>query len=64
MMKVLHQRKFPLQEIRVLARSERDETINGQTYHVIPASREAFDGLDFAFFAGHWLDEDVWPPQD
>lgn len=52
MMKVLHQRKFPFQEIRVLARSERDETINGQTYHVIPASREAFDGLDFAFFAG------------
>lgn len=52
MIKVLHQRKFPFTEIRILARSERDETINGQAYHVIPTSAEAFDGLDFAFFAG------------
>jgi len=52
MIKVLRQRDFPAEEIRVLARSERDEVINGETFHVVPASGEAFKGLDFAFFAG------------
>jgi len=52
MIKVLRQRDFPAEEIRVLARSERDEVINGETFHVAPASVEAFKGLDFAFFAG------------
>lgn len=52
MIKVLRQRDFPAEEIRILARSERDETINGETFHVVPASVEAFKGLDFAFFAG------------
>ncbi|MBU0715566.1 MAG: aspartate-semialdehyde dehydrogenase [Verrucomicrobia bacterium] len=52
MIKVLRQRDFPAEEIRVLARSERDEVINGETFHVVPASVAAFKGLDFAFFAG------------
>ena len=52
MIKVLRQRDFPAEEIRVLARSERDEVINGKTFHVVPSSVEAFKGLDFAFFAG------------
>lgn len=52
MIRVLRQRNFPAEEIRILARSERDETIDGETYHVIPASPEAFAGLNFAFFAG------------
>ncbi|MFH1969103.1 MAG: aspartate-semialdehyde dehydrogenase [Verrucomicrobiota bacterium] len=52
MIKVMRQRDFPAEEIRVLARSERDEVINGETFHVVPASVEAFKGLDFAFFAG------------
>ena len=52
MIKVLRQRDFPAEEIRVLARSEREEVINGETFHVVPASVEAFKGLDFAFFAG------------
>lgn len=52
MIKVLRQRDFPAGEIRVLARKERDEIINGETFHVVPASVEAFKGLDFAFFAG------------
>ena len=52
MINVLRQRDFPAEEIRVLARSERDEVINGETFHVVPASVEAFKGLDFAFFAG------------
>jgi aspartate-semialdehyde dehydrogenase len=52
MIKVLRQRDFPAEEIRVLARSERNEVINGETFHVVPASVEACKGLDFAFFAG------------
>jgi len=52
MIKVLRQRDFPVEEIRVMARSERDEVINGETFRVVPASVGAFKGLDFAFFAG------------
>jgi aspartate-semialdehyde dehydrogenase len=52
LVKVLRQRKFPVNEIRVLARSERDEEIAGETFHVRPATPENFDGLDFALFAG------------
>lgn len=52
MVKVLRERNFPADEIRILARSERDEEVAGETFHVLPASPEAFDGLDFAFFAG------------
>ena len=52
MVKVLRQRKFPAAEIRILARSERDETVGGETFHVVEATPAAFDGLDFALFAG------------
>ena len=52
MIRVLRQRNFPAEEIRILARSERDEVVDGETYHVIPATPEAFNGLNFAFFAG------------
>ncbi len=52
MVKVLRDRNFPVNELRVMARSERYEKIAGERVHVIPASAEAFDGLDFAFFAG------------
>lgn len=52
MIRVLRQRNFPAEEIRIMARSERDELIDGETCHVIPASPEAFKGLHFAFFAG------------
>jgi len=52
MVKILRERNFPASEIRILARSERDETVAGETYHVTPATEQAFEGLDFAFFAG------------
>jgi len=52
MVKVLRERDFPADEIRILARSERDEEVAGEVFHVVEASPEAFDGLDFAFFAG------------
>lgn len=52
MVKILRERDFPAEEIRILARTERDETLHGETFHVLSASEEALDGLDFAFFAG------------
>jgi len=52
MVKILRQRNFPASEIIFLARSERDEEVAGETFHVAKACPEAFDGLDFAFFAG------------
>ena len=52
MVKVLRQRKFPVNELRILARTERDEEIAGEVLHVRPAAPENFEGLDFALFAG------------
>ncbi len=52
MVKVLRQRNFPAKEIRIMARSARRETVAGEDFDVVAASPEAFDGLDFAFFAG------------
>ena len=52
MVRVLRGRQFPAEEIRILARTERDEEVAGETFRVKAASPEAFDGLDFAFFAG------------
>ncbi len=52
MVRVLRQRKFPAAEIRIIARSARMEEIDGESYPVAAAAPEAFDGLDFAFFAG------------
>jgi aspartate-semialdehyde dehydrogenase len=50
--KILRERKFPAEEIRVLATRERDEKIAGETFHVKVAEPTAFDGLDFVLFAG------------
>lgn len=52
MVKILRERRFPADEIRIMARSERDEEIGEETFHVVAACSKAFDGLDFAFFAG------------
>lgn len=52
MVKVLRQRKFPASEIRILATRERDEEVAGETFHVLEAKPEAFDGLDVVLFAG------------
>ncbi|NQU38535.1 MAG: aspartate-semialdehyde dehydrogenase [Lentisphaerae bacterium] len=52
MVKVLRERNFPAEEIRILARSARRETVAGEDFDVVPAAPEAFDGLDFVFFAG------------
>ena len=52
MLRVLKQRNFPVGNLKVLARSARDISIDGQTYHVEQVSPEAFDGIDIALFAG------------
>jgi len=48
----LRRREFPLRELRVLARSARRSNFAGETYEVGVAEPDAFDGVDFAFFAG------------
>lgn len=48
----LRRREFPLRELRVLARSARRSVLAGETFEVGVAGPEAFEGVDFAFFAG------------
>ncbi|CAA9451575.1 MAG: Aspartate-semialdehyde dehydrogenase [uncultured Rubrobacteraceae bacterium] len=43
---------FPLGELRVLARSARRSVLAGETFEVGVAEPDAFDGVDYAFFAG------------
>ena len=52
MLRVLKQRKFPAQSIRVFATREREMAVDGDTYHVEVISDEAFADVDVAFFAG------------
>ena len=52
MLRVLRQRKFPIDKLVVLARSKRDITVDGNTYSVKAISEELFDGMDIALFAG------------
>jgi aspartate-semialdehyde dehydrogenase len=52
MLNVLHQRNFPTDSIRVLARTARTEEIAGRTYEVEASCVEAFENIDIAFFAG------------
>jgi len=48
----LRRRDFPMRELRVLARSSRTAVLAGETFEVGVAEPEAFEGVDFAFFAG------------
>ena len=52
MVKVLRQRKFPMSELKVLARSERKQTIEGVEFDVKETKADAFNDVDIAFFAG------------
>ena len=52
MVRTLREREFPAEEIRILARTARREEVAGETYDVVTTTAEAFDGLDYAFFAG------------
>lgn len=52
MVKILRQRRFPAEEIRIMARSDREEEVHGETFHVRATTPDTFDGLDFALFCG------------
>jgi aspartate-semialdehyde dehydrogenase len=52
MLRVLRQRKFPVGQLRVFARSARDIEVDGQSYSVQPISPDGFNGIDIALFAG------------
>ena len=52
MLRVLKQRNFPVNELRVFARSAREIEVDGQKYQVEAVSPEGFEGVDIALFAG------------
>lgn len=52
MVRLLRKRQFPCASLTLLARSDRTEMIDGVPYPVRAAAPEAFEGMDFAFFAG------------
>lgn len=52
MLKVLRQRNFPINELRVMARTPRKQALDGREFDIIATSEDAFNGIDFAFFAG------------
>ena len=52
MLRVLRQRNFPVDQLKVFARRSRDIQVDGQTYSVTPITPEGFSGIDFALFAG------------
>ena len=52
MLKTLVERDFPIADLRVLARSAREMTVDGRSYQVRETVPEEFDGMDIALFAG------------
>lgn len=52
MLRVLSQRRFPIGELRVFARSSREIKVDNQKFHVREISPQAFEGIDIALFAG------------
>jgi len=52
MLRVLRQRKFPVTQLKVLARSARNIIVNGEIYPVREIKPEEFRGYDIALFAG------------
>ena len=51
-LKVLKQRNFPIDNLKVLARSSREMELEGQVYSVDEISPDAFEGMHIALFAG------------
>lgn len=52
MLRVLHQRRFPIGELRVFARSSREIIVDNQKYSVRKISPQGFEDIDIALFAG------------
>ncbi|MFC1808012.1 aspartate-semialdehyde dehydrogenase [Candidatus Omnitrophota bacterium] len=52
MLRILKERKFPIEKLKVFARSERNIYVGSTKYHVQRIDKYAFKGIDFALFAG------------
>ena len=52
MLRVLRQRQFPIDELRVFARSSREFIVDNRKYSVQKISPDGFGGIDIALFAG------------
>mgnify|MGYP001617577249 CR=1 FL=1 len=52
MIRVLKQRKFPMKDLKVFARSDRIITVDNNDYPVKELKNDSFDGVDIALFAG------------
>lgn len=52
MLRVLKSRKFPVGNLKVLARSAREISVDGQSYAVEAVGADSFSGVDIALFAG------------
>jgi len=52
MVKVLKERNFPIEHLRIFATRERTEEIAGEKYSVEVAKHDSFKGLDIVLFAG------------
>jgi aspartate-semialdehyde dehydrogenase len=52
MLRVLRQRNFPINNLKVFARSARNINVDGQVYAVEAITPEGFNGIDIALFAG------------
>ena len=52
MLRVLAQRNFPIDELRVFARSSREIKVDDKSYSVKQISNDGFEGIDIALFAG------------
>jgi len=52
MLRVLKQRNFPVNTLKVFARSARDINVDGQVYSVAPITPDGFNGINIALFAG------------
>ena len=51
-LRVLHQRKFPIKKLTVLARSNRSLEVDGRTYSVQTVSADRFEEQEIVLFAG------------
>ncbi|MFH0917640.1 MAG: aspartate-semialdehyde dehydrogenase [Candidatus Omnitrophota bacterium] len=52
MLRVLKQRDFPINTLKVFARSTRDINVDGQVYSVQAITPDGFNAVDIALFAG------------
>jgi len=50
--RVLNELNFPASEIKILARTARKQLVDGKEYNVFETTKEAFDDVDIALFAG------------